>query len=547
MDANSTNVTLSEGNSTLNSAVPAGILDRLLKPDFLILEAKVILSALSIIWLAAHASLRRPPSAAPSKKKGKDVKDIQFTEGLVASDAIMFPVMAAIVLVGLYYLMEYLQDPDVLNKILRVYISIIAIAGMGRLAADALNILTSIVFPDMWVDRQGRLHTIGPKDESNGAEVTVPARSPFPGVFGRYHLSDRLVEMAWEVRHLFTEEWTARFAVHGLVFVKFNLRLNSLLGILIAILVSIAYHVMDWHILANLIGSAITYSSFSLLFPTSFAIGSMVLWGLFVYDIVMVFYTPFMITVAKNVDAPIKLVFHGPSGVSLLGLGDIVVPGLLLGLALRFDLYRHYQKKIKLEPVELTKEVQTHGSGGSVATVDVQYKKVKAAYVDSQGQWGNRFWTTPLGRLFPVRVAVSVWEATAFPKPYFYAAFGGYFLGMLVTLSVMAVFQHGQPALLYLVPGVTGSLWLTAVVRGELKEFWAYTEDGSLDVADVVVEVDADGQVVKEIKKSKAEDVKGEDGEEEKEKPGAEKGKDGDYEVFLFSITAPRRRVAKQD
>lgn len=222
---------------------------------------------------------------------------------------------------------------------------------------------------------------------------------------------------------------------------------------------------------------------------------------------------------------------------SLLGLGDIIVPGLLMGLALRFDLYRHYQKKIKLEKVHLT----ASESSESVSKSEPDFLRVKAPYVDPQGQWGSRFWTTKLGRLSPVPLARSVVDATAFPKPYFYAAMVGYLLGMLVTLTIMAVFEHGQPALLYLVPGVTGSLWTTAIVRGELKEFWGYTEDGTLDTKDVVVEVDGEG---KEIAVTEKEDKK-EMPEENKTK--AVKEKRDDYDVFLFSITAPRHGAPKRD
>ena len=40
----------------------------------------------------------------------------------------------------------------------------------------------------------------------------------------------------------------------------------------------------------------------------------------------------------------------------------------------------------------------------------------------------------------------------------------------------MSVFQHAHPALLYLVPGVLISLWGTALVRGEVKEMWEFSE-----------------------------------------------------------------------
>lgn len=265
-----------------------------------------------------------------------------------------------------------------------------------------------------------------------------------------------------------------------------------------------------------------------------------------------------MITVAKNIDAPIKLVFNGSSGVSMLGLGDIVVPGMLMGLALRFDLFQYYQKQTKLEPVTLTTEAASPATETTQKTEDTQHRRVKVPYVETRGQWGNRFWTTPLGSLFPVKDAASPIAATAFPKPYFYASVAGYAAGMVATLTALLVFNHGQPALLYLVPGVTGSLWLTGLIRGEVKDMWAYTEDGSLDTMDVVVEVGADGQVVK--------DTVGESGEKEGVQPkqatssGTDESREGEvglvegealrktgkgqgskpYELFVFSVTAPR-------
>lgn len=63
---------------------------------------------------------------------------------------------------------------------------------------------------------------------------------------------------------------------------------------------------------------------------------------LFFYDIFWVFFTPVMVEVAKNFDAPIKLLFRrvpaiagAPAQFSMLGLGDIVLPGLFVALILR--------------------------------------------------------------------------------------------------------------------------------------------------------------------------------------------------------------------
>ncbi|KAK4102885.1 hypothetical protein N658DRAFT_446462 [Parathielavia hyrcaniae] len=535
---------------------------RLLEPQYLL----VVFSALGIIWLGAHGSLRRPPSAAPPKlKKGeKRREDEKFVEGLVASDAIRYPIMLAAVLIGLYYLIQWLQDPTIINRALRGYISIMAIAGVGALAGDSLDNLTSLVFPTMWADSNGLVYYIDPDRRcqyvvnKSGEETIVKGKeTPLPGLLSYLVSSAASRRYLWELRHLITGEWTVRLAVSGKSLVKFDLRATDLLRFTIAGAFTLAYHMTAWSALSNLVSIAMCYVTFMMLSPTSFPIGTMVLASLFVYDVVMVFYTPYMITVAKNIDAPIKLVFTSAKGASMLGLGDIVVPGMLMGLALRFDLFQHYQRQTKLEPVELTTESksQTSPEDATVTTTTTtkttQHRRVKVPYVDTRGQWGNRFWTTRLGRLLPVPEAADAIAATAFPKPYFYASVAGYAAGMFVTLTVMLVSNHGQPALLYLVPGVAGSLWLTGLLRGELGDMWGYTEDGSMDTVDVVVKVDGEGRVVKEGGGEKRDGGSGEaEGEGEAEAKGVGEAADEDEdeprgapsrrELFLFSVTAPR-------
>lgn len=132
--------------------------------------------------------------------------------------------------------------------------------------------------------------------------------------------------------------------------------------------------------------------------------------GLFVYDIFWVFGTNVMVTVAKSFEAPIKLVFpqdllekglHG-SNFAMLGLGDIVVPGIFIALLLRFD--------------------------------------------NSLNRKSNT---------------------------YFYSTFFAYFMGLLITLLFMQLFNHAQPALLYLVPACLGTPILVALVKGDLKALFS--------------------------------------------------------------------------
>lgn len=45
-------------------------------------------------------------------------------------------------------------------------------------------------------------------------------------------------------------------------------------------------------------------------------------------------------------------------------------------------------------------------------------------------------------------------------------------LGLIVTFAISVIFQHGQPALLYLVPGTLVPLIVLAVKRGEFQLLW---------------------------------------------------------------------------
>lgn len=63
-----------------------------------------------------------------------------------------------------------------------------------------------------------------------------------------------------------------------------------------------------------------------------FDIAFVLLWLLFFYDIAMVFYSDLMITVAKGVDLPIGLKAFRDGRTKMLGLGDIVFPGLFVAM-----------------------------------------------------------------------------------------------------------------------------------------------------------------------------------------------------------------------
>lgn len=550
--------------------------DMVVAKDFFSIEIKMVLSAILIIYVGAHASLRRPPSAAPptklKRKGGKLVVDDEkehFAQGFQATDAILFPFIAAAVLIGLYYLIKWLQDPAVLNMILRLYMAMTGILSIGVFFGDIFQFGLNIVSPDYWADRSGKVFEIdpvsrtqkllkAPQEDDSEKETDPGKRLPLPGIASGLNVPTTISKAAWGLRYFLKESCVLKIRVPGDGFTG-DIKITSIIGFALGCAVEGLYLYTESSMLSNIIGLSVCYMAFNWMSVTSFTIGTMVLVGLFFYDIVMVFYTPFMVAVATQVDAPLKLTYETSDGrSSLLGLGDIVIPGIFICLALRFDLWRHYNRKVTRveEDLKTVSKEESEGdsaagntTAGEITTVKTAYRTVKAPFVDPRGQWGNFLWTTSPRDLISGKPVVKALSDANFQKTYFRVTIFGYLIGMLATLVVLVIFKHGQPALLYLVPGVAGSAWLTGLIKGDLKDMWEYTEDGSLDVEDVVVEVDGEGNVIEKKKKADAtkDAAKGKDEKKgEKEKGDAEKDKN-DYELFLLSITVPKEASLKED
>uniref|UniRef100_A0A7S4NNE3 Minor histocompatibility antigen H13 n=1 Tax=Paramoeba aestuarina TaxID=180227 RepID=A0A7S4NNE3_9EUKA len=183
------------------------------------------------------------------------------------------------------------------------------------------------------------------------------------------------------------------------------------------------WYVMEKHwIVNNILGFAFSLQAISMLNLGSYRIGCILLGGLFLYDIFWVFGTDVMVTVARSFDAPVKLlfpkdIFAAEYQFAMLGLGDIVIPGVFVALLLRFD---------------------AHLAG---------FKKSQKM------------------------------EKASFPQTFFHVNCVAYILGLATTIGVMHFFQAAQPALLYLVPYVIGASLITAVVKGKLGELLMFEEE----------------------------------------------------------------------
>ncbi|KAH3763919.1 minor histocompatibility antigen H13 [Pelomyxa schiedti] len=93
----------------------------------------------------------------------------------------------------------------------------------------------------------------------------------------------------------------------------------------------------------DIMGISFSVEALSLLSLQSFGVGALLLVALFFYDIFWVFCTDVMVSVATQFKAPIKLLipknglFSLDPKFSLLGLGDIVIPGMFIALMLKVD------------------------------------------------------------------------------------------------------------------------------------------------------------------------------------------------------------------
>jgi len=169
----------------------------------------------------------------------------------------------------------------------------------------------------------------------------------------------------------------------------------------------LAYYFFKNWVFNNVMALIFCINALQTMFIGNFKNGFMLLTLLFFYDIFFVFGTDVMLTVAKGIDAPIKLMFPKDfSGekpqYSILGLGDIVIPGIFVSLCLRFD----FLKSINIKYMEglLKKEA----AGEDVSTMKYLFKLAQDC-----------------------------------SKSYFIAVNIGYLIAIVCTVVVMIVFEHG--------------------------------------------------------------------------------------------------------
>jgi len=221
----------------------------------------------------------------------KDIADgneLDEIEVISSKEAAKFPIMASITLFSIYLLYKYV--PDKMYYFVTGYFFLLGCAAVTAVFEPLIAPKLTFIFPRLFPDAD-------------------------------YHL-------------VFTENAKSQFDI------KFTRK--SLIVVGGAVLTGAAYLYNQHWLANNIIGLCFAIQGVEMLSLPNYKTGAMLLGGLFFYDVFWVFGTDVMVTVAKKFDAPIKLVFpanifDAASKSSMLGLGDIVIPGILVALMLRVD------------------------------------------------------------------------------------------------------------------------------------------------------------------------------------------------------------------
>mmetsp|Transcript_1630 Transcript_1630/g.3693 ORF Transcript_1630/g.3693 Transcript_1630/m.3693 type:complete len:506 (-) Transcript_1630:34-1551(-) len=353
-------------------------LDNESKLSFSSLQPSLHLLALSVVvvYLGCKHSVWLYVKPDPARDAEDDIEEEEDIgqSSLQDGDAYMFPILGSAVLFGLFLVYKYL-DSEWIKFLFSSYVVLMCTNGLG------INIgqLVALLYNSRGLGRFRTLFVV-PWLEVKVTWIDVVAY---------------LISCALGVCYIQTRNWIVN-NIMGLSFCLLGLK-----------------HV----------GIA-TYKT-----------GLIMLCGLFVYDVFWVFGSTsvfgsnVMVTVATGVQAPIKLMFPrsqdgcGNMEFSMLGLGDIVVPGVTISLLAKFDTERPDAKK----------------SAG----------------------WTYLNWTML-----------------------------SYALSLITTVAVMLIWNHAQPALLYIVPYIIASSFLTAAVKRQVGALMNFKVEDTMLSLDELAESD---------------------------------------------------------
>ncbi|KAL8590471.1 Minor histocompatibility antigen H13 [Nucella lapillus] len=279
------NATLNETAANATTKVPATI------EGISIAYTSLFLMAIFPIFIGSFRSVKYHQE---QKKSGEK------PETMSTKDAAMFPLIASGTLLGIYIVFK-LFSKEYINLLLAFYFFFLGVLALAHIAGPILEKFIPASFPNL------DYHLIFTQGKGENKEEVMNYE------FDRKDLVSLCVSTIIGVWYLWKKHWIAN----------------------------------------NLFGLAFAINGVELLSLNRISTGCILLGGLFLYDIFWVFGTDVMVTVAKSFEAPIKLVFPqdllekglAANNFAMLGLGDIVIPGIFIALLLRFDMSLNNKKK----------------------------------------------------------------------------------------------------------------------------------------------------------------------------------------------------------
>ncbi|PSC69300.1 signal peptide peptidase [Micractinium conductrix] len=247
----------------------------------------------------------------------------------------------------------------------------------------------------------------------------------------------------------------------------------------------------------NLIACLIAGDILQLVGLKSFRVAAVLLLGMLAYDVFWVFSSPsvigenVMLQVATSevVTGPIRLLFPRIPGsigeaaqfpYSLLGLGDVAIPGLLACLALRYDASRVVDLRTRGMAVAsaLQDALGSMDRGASRKEMgEVAVNAAESAYdLIAELEEEQQLRTQGLSTSGSTKTMYFASDAVLHQRTYFTPVVAAYLLGLVVAFGVNAVTHMGQPALLYLCPLTLGSVVVVAALRKDLPKIWSFTD-----------------------------------------------------------------------
>ncbi|KAL7466917.1 hypothetical protein ACHAXS_007190 [Conticribra weissflogii] len=243
-------------------------------------------------------------------------------------------------------------------------------------------------------------------------------------------------------------------------------------------------------IVQNIMGVCYCILILGLIHINTIMVATVLLVLIFFYDIFYVFLTPYLFGTSVMIDvatgegsavdadhcekypfdkacmgsqAPLPMLLAVPwtndfrGGTSMIGLGDIIFPGLLISFAARFDSAKELVKRCSRT---------TTARNGAM-------NEDEAARIDTLGEVPPSSSSTS-SSLSPSRYHHHIGRIR---KALFHGYFGplviAYAIGLILAYVAVWTTGRGQPALLYLVPCCLGTMLLLGWKKKQLSELWA--------------------------------------------------------------------------